>query len=81
MYWDPVHLHFVGGVGFERHVDVQNPPGLDYTIGLPPRIDVRVPRGLDDSIDLLRLPTRPRSQGNEGFVHSPPPHHHQCQRY
>ena len=77
MYWDPVRLHFVGGVGFERHVDVHNRPGLDYTTGLPPRIDVRVPPGLDDSIDLLRPQTRPRSHGNEGFVH-PPPH---CQRY
>ena len=74
MYWDPVRLHFVGGV------DVHNRPELDYTTGLPPRIDVRVPLGLDDSIDLLRLQTRPRSQGNEGFVHSPPPPPH-CQRY
>ena len=71
MYWDPVRLHFV---------DVHNRPGLDYTIGLPPRIDVRVPLGLDDSIDLLRLQTRPKSQGNEGWVHSPPPHPH-CPRY
>ena len=81
MFWDPVHRHFVGGVGFERYVDVHNRPGLDYTTGLPPRIDVRVPRGLDDSIDLLRLPIRPGSQGIEGFVPPPPHHHHQCQRY
>ena len=80
MFWDPGRLHFVGGVGFESSVDVQNRPGLDYTIGLPPCIDVRVPLGLDDSIDLLRLPTRPRSHGKEGWVHSPPPPPH-CQRY
>ena len=75
MYWDPDRLHFVGGVGFERCVDVHNRPGLDYTIGLPPCIDVRVPLGLDDSIDLLRPPTRP------GWLHSPPPPPPHCQRY
>ena len=79
MFWDPVHRHFVGGVGFERSVDVQNRPGLDYTIGFPPRIDVRIRLGLDCTIDLLRPQTRSRSHGIEGFV--PPPHHHQCQRY
>ena len=80
MFGDPVHRHFVGGVGFERHVDVHNRSGLDCTIGLPPCIDVQVPRELDDSIDLLRLPIRPGSHGKEGFVHSlpSPPH---CQRY
>ena len=80
MFGDPVHRHFVGGVGFERSVDVQNRPGLDYTIGFPPRIDVRIRLGLDCTIDLLlRLQTRPKSHGNEGVV--PPPPHPQCQRY
>ena len=42
MFQDPDPLRFVGGVEFERRVDVQNRPRLDYTIGLPPRIDVRI---------------------------------------
>ena len=81
MFWDPDPLRFVGGVGFERHVDVQNRPWLDCTIGLPPRIDVRIRLGLDYSIDLLLLRNRPGSRYIEGFLLQHHHHHHHCQRY